>query len=238
MNAQRFSIEEPVFALSQHENNAGACPAGGRWREGPFDTEARRFFYRQELQIRRTEHPTCDLPQVERAIASCFAGWRLLAEGGGPDARPGALWVPTTKRMLVARGREADFALDVTRFYALPDGRRRVLVIERWGDDEFRLWLVAPKSQQNEVAAELAALSKRMERPHYLQGQVLSAQGGILQDFKPCGWDDVALDPAIRAAIESNTIEVIRRREAFRSNGVPMKRGIVLHGPPGTGKTL
>lgn len=33
-------------------------------------------------------------------------------------------------------------------------------------------------------------------------------------------------------------IEVFDRSEAFRLNGVPLKRGIILHGAPGTGKTL
>jgi hypothetical protein len=42
----------------------------------------------------------------------------------------------------------------------------------------------------------------------------------------------------VRLAIEQNTVEVFRRREAFRRNGVPFKRGIILHGAPGTGKTL
>ncbi|HVC93954.1 MAG TPA: ATP-binding protein [Pirellulales bacterium] len=38
--------------------------------------------------------------------------------------------------------------------------------------------------------------------------------------------------------MERNTIDIFRRRDAFRRDGVPLKRGIILHGPPGTGKTL
>ncbi|HEX7448808.1 MAG TPA: ATP-binding protein [Pirellulales bacterium] len=240
MNAQRFSLEEPVFALSHGEDGEGACPAGRRWRDGPFETETRRFFgaVRQELFTRRAEHPIVELPQLHAAIASCFADWRLLAEGGSPEASPGRFWAPASTRLTVAPGQEADFALETTRFYHLPNGSRRVLAIEEWGENTFRLWLTAPRSQQDDVADELKALAERMKRPHYLQGQVLSAQGCILQDFQACGWDDVALDPVVRAAIELNTSEVIRRREAFRRNGVPMKRGVVLYGPPGTGKTL
>ncbi len=240
MNALRFSLEEPVFTLSQGEDGEGTCPAGRRWRDGPFEVETRRFFgaVRQELLTRRAEYPIVELPQLHAAIASCFADWRLLAEGGSPEASPGRFWAPASTRLAVAPGQEADFALEATRFYHLPDGSRRVLAIEEWGENTFRLWLTAPRSQQDDVADELKALSERMKRPHYLQGQVLSAQGCILQDFQACGWGDVALDSMIRAAIESNTAEVIRRRETFRRNGVPMKRGIVLHGPPGTGKTL
>jgi cell division protease FtsH len=56
--------------------------------------------------------------------------------------------------------------------------------------------------------------------------------------FEPRTWDDVVLEQSVRTAIEHNTVEVFRRREAFRRNGVPLKRGIILHGAPGTGKTL
>jgi cell division protease FtsH len=48
----------------------------------------------------------------------------------------------------------------------------------------------------------------------------------------------VALEPGVRETIERNTVDVLRRREAFKRHGVPLKRGILLNGPPGTGKTL
>ena len=51
-------------------------------------------------------------------------------------------------------------------------------------------------------------------------------------------WDDVALDPAVRAALEENTFGILRRRKLFQVNGIPQKRGVLLYGPPGTGKTM
>ena len=143
--------------------------------------------------------------------------------------------------MLVAPGRWAEFAHEATRFYRLPDGGCRVLGIERWHDmgrGGFSVRLFAPRSQEKEVGREFSALLARMERSHYLEGQVIQPDAEIVADLTPCGWDDVALDPGVRQAIEQNTVEVIRRRETFKRLGVPLKRGILLYGPPGTGKTL
>lgn len=71
-----------------------------------------------------------------------------------------------------------------------------------------------------------------------MHAQVVTPSGEILEDFEPRTWEDVALEPAVWMVIEQNTVEIFRRREAFRANGVPLKRGVILHGVPGTGKTL
>ncbi|HVA47813.1 MAG TPA: ATP-binding protein, partial [Pirellulales bacterium] len=175
---------------------------------------------------------------VDPAIAACFPDWKLLAEGGDRDAESGALWTSETVRVLVAPGRWAECPLEATRFYQLRDGRRRVLSVSGGRYDQFRLFFVGPRSEDERLKDELEALARRIERPHYLQGQVIKPTGEIMADFEPRTWDDVVLAPSVQTAIEQNTVEVFRRREAFRRNGVRLKRGIILHGVPGTGKTL
>lgn len=243
MQQERITLveEEPVFVLSNDDEAEGRRPCGGRARMGPFAAEMRRFFGRQELVTKQADFPWYDLPQLHQAIAACFEDWQLLAEGGPPRALRDTLWLPETRRMLVAPGQCDEFAYEATRFYRLPDGGRRVLAIEerpglRTGGISARL--IGPRAQKKDVGREFAALLARMERPHYLQGQVLKPDAGILEDLMPCGWNDVALDADVRETVEQNTVEVLRRRQQFKRHGVPLKRGVLLYGPPGTGKTL
>jgi SpoVK/Ycf46/Vps4 family AAA+-type ATPase len=178
---------------------------------------------------------------LHQAIAACFGDWQLLAEGGQPDTWPDGLWLPETRRMLVAPGRWVEFAFEATRFYRLPDGGRRVLAIDERPNickGGIRLKLIGPRAHKKDLGREFAALLSRMERPHYLQGQVLKPDASILEDLQRCSWNDVALDAGVRKTVEQNTVEVLRRREQFKRHGVPLKRGVLLYGPPGTGKTL
>ncbi|HVC95916.1 MAG TPA: hypothetical protein VND64_19660, partial [Pirellulales bacterium] len=112
------------------------------------------------------------------------------------DSSPGSVWAPQTTRMLVAPRDWADYALETTRCYRLPDGGRRAIVVEEWGPNEFRIHFIGPRAQEEVLTAEFDALSQRMKRPHYLQGQVLKPGGTILEGFEPATWDDVALEPA------------------------------------------
>lgn len=232
--------EKPEFVLSCN-GAAEHRPRGGRARVAPFVAEVRRFFGRQELVSKRADFPWYELPQLHQAIAACFADWQLLVEGGPPDTLTGRLWLPETRRMLVAPGQWIEFAYETTRFYRLPDGGRRALAIDdrpslRNGGISVRL--IGPRAHKKDLEREFAALSARMERPHYLQGQVLKPDASILEDLTPCSWDDVALDDHVRETVEQNTVEVLRRRSQFKRHGVPLKRGVLLYGPPGTGKTL
>ncbi|HQU47132.1 MAG TPA: ATP-binding protein, partial [Pirellulales bacterium] len=170
-----------------------------------------------------------------------FPDWQLAVEGGPPDARMQPVWMPETTRMLVAPGKWAEFVQEATRFYRLPEGDRRVLALggcHAFGKGGFSVQLIGPRSRQARLGEEWAALLERMKRPHYLQGQVLTPDAAILDAFQPCTWRDVALEPGVRETIERNTVEVLRRREAFQRHGVPLKRGILLYGQPGTGKTM
>lgn len=235
------AMEQPAIDSANHPAHATACLAAGG-REPPFVTETRRFFGQQELIAKRANFPAYDLPQLYQAIEACFPDWRLLVEAGPPRGGTQMFWLPETTRMLIAPGQWADYAHEATRFYRLPDGGRRVLGIEScqvfMGERSSSVQLIGPRSQQERLDGEWGELLARMERPHYLQGQVLRPDASILDDLQPCHWHDVALEPGVRQAIEQNTVEMLRRRDTFRRHGVPLKRGILLYGPPGTGKTL
>lgn len=229
--------KESSFALGFKNRRRRRC---SRWPDKPYDSEVSRFFAGTSygLVTRRVEFPRYDLPQLERALDDCFPDWELVAEGGDRDADSGALWTPETVRIEMSPRGWAECPLEATRFYELPDGTRRVLSISNGRCERFRLFFVGRWSEFGRMQDEMEALSRRIERPHYLQGEVIKPNGEVLTRFEPRAWDDVVLAPAVQAAIEQNAVEVFRRREAFRKNGVPLKRGIILHGAPGTGKTL
>ncbi|KXS94560.1 hypothetical protein AC578_7519 [Pseudocercospora eumusae] len=51
-------------------------------------------------------------------------------------------------------------------------------------------------------------------------------------------WDDVILDPAMKATLIKDVEGFFDSRETYAEYGVSWKRGIIMHGTPGCGKTI
>lgn len=59
----------------------------------------------------------------------------------------------------------------------------------------------------------------------------------LREEIKERNLDDMVLSPAIRKRLTDDVLEFFRQKEWYESQGLPWKRGIILHGPPGNGKT-
>jgi SpoVK/Ycf46/Vps4 family AAA+-type ATPase len=56
--------------------------------------------------------------------------------------------------------------------------------------------------------------------------------------MEPISEEDIVIDDNVRSILIRNVVDLHRRRDVLKANGVPVRRGVLLYGPPGTGKTF
>jgi AAA+ superfamily predicted ATPase len=60
----------------------------------------------------------------------------------------------------------------------------------------------------------------------------------LFKAVEPVADSDIVIDEAVRQMLRRNVIDLHLRRAVLKTNGVPVRRGVLLYGPPGTGKTF
>jgi hypothetical protein len=65
----------------------------------------------------------------------------------------------------------------------------------------------------------------------------LCVYGDGARSIRPSGWDDLVLSDSVVNLVRKDFESFLHREEWFRNNGLPFRRGYLLHGPPGNGKT-
>jgi cell division protease FtsH len=82
-------------------------------------------------------------------------------------------------------------------------------------------------------------VSELAQGKNLYQGKNIELGGSIAFLKLPVkGWDDLALEPAMKEEIQTNTVGFLNRSEEMAKYGIPLRRGVILAGEPGTGKTL
>jgi hypothetical protein len=208
---------------------------------GPLATEMLKFFGCEDvaLAMRELRVPAYELPNVHRALRRQFRHWRLEFCGGEAHAYSKPIWAPLYRRVQVRPGKFRSYLASGSQFYRLPGGGSRVLLFEEeCCPPEAVCTLVGPREEAAQLRREMGAIASWGKRHHYLRRQTLRGDGTLLKRGPRVTWEDVALAPQVRAALEANTFGILGRRKLFKTNGIPQKRGVLLYGPPGTGKTM
>jgi hypothetical protein len=60
----------------------------------------------------------------------------------------------------------------------------------------------------------------------------------LFKRMEPISEEDIVIDDNVRSILIRNVVDLHRRRDVLKANGVPVRRGVLLYGPPGTGKTF
>lgn len=111
-------------------------------------------------------------------------------------------------------------------------------------------------AHEEELADDLAAwVAEQYVQTSIYRGQMLSVtyesgsrdsdddvekQDKLRLGFKvapPIERKDFVVDDSVFGALWRNVVDLHRRRNVLKANGVPVRRGVLLYGPPGTGKT-
>jgi hypothetical protein len=108
-----------------------------------------------------------------------------------------------------------------------------------------RLEVVAPGEVSEVLLAEVRRLmvERSVFRGHVLAfdltgGMYGPSEGGIrFLDRPELGAEEVVLPEGTLSRVERHVVAPVRHRDALRSAGQHLKRGLLLYGPPGTGKT-
>lgn len=179
-----------------------------------------------------------DFLMAQRGLAALLEGWRVERECRYMGEQPAVL----LRKAIQVGPEDHDFALAEGRqFWISPTGERFVLDLE----DEFspmsedgQITLTVPMDRHDWVRDLIERTRKWMDDNHIMRGRAITAAGAFIKFDEQTAWEDVLLPEDLKHSIEQNCIGLLRHKELYKENGIPLRRGLLLHGKPGTGKTM
>lgn len=179
-----------------------------------------------------------DLLMVQRGLDFLLADWSMEFE-----TRYYADEAVLIKRMAVeVAPQKFDFVIRCGRqFHRGPDGRR--LAVDYWASDDRKVedsqvTFTVTRDDYEWFNDLLPVLRKWMDANHFLRSRPITADGKFIRSTETATWEDVIMPVELRESLQRNCIDLLAHAGLYQANGVPLRRGILLHGPPGTGKTL
>lgn len=183
------------------------------------------------------EYAPHDHLMAQRAIPALLPDWRLVREVSYCGLEP-----TLVKRMAVSTGPKTHgFAIgDGRQYWRSPEGE--CLAVDFLFDSDFsgpycEVTFHIPEDRHAWLAALLARMQEWMDANHVVRGQAIKLTGEFIDLSSAIPWEQVLAGPDVREHLERQCIGLFARAPLYRANGVPLKRGILLHGKPGTGKT-
>jgi len=76
------------------------------------------------------------------------------------------------------------------------------------------------------------------EAHNFLKGQKIDPNCNFIKLTRKYTWDDLIMSDKLKEEIKHNLKNLIEYREIYKTNGLQVKRGLILAGEPGTGKTM
>ncbi|MCC5876338.1 MAG: ATP-binding protein [Candidatus Sumerlaeia bacterium] len=208
--------------------------------EAPFD-DLKEFYGEaidELVEISWLVHKA-DFLMAQKGLAAVLKDWEIVREcryfGEVPAIllRQAISTGPDEHEFVLANGRQ---------FWKAPDGNRLAIEVDYDSSPmmstETEIIFTVPLDRHDWVRDLIGKIHKWMDAHHVLRGRAITAGGDFIKFDEQTGWEDVLLPTELKEAIERNCIGLLKHKELYKLNGIPLRRGLLLHGKPGTGKTM